>query len=156
MARKKKNAKINFRIQALKVPRGIRPDDYLRALLRSMETGSLPRGLDVQLHWQNPETRSGRSKGWQSDAFLEAVADSSEGFNTLLRRVIQRRLHGSVVPRFRTEQKRKAAKKKKPVRKPKAVAFTARRPSAKRKTVKVKTKRKAVLRDARGRFKARK
>lgn len=81
-------------MQAVSLPRRVKPEAYLRALIRSVDTGeSLPRGWEVQIHWRNPATRSGRTRYWQDDEFAGAVADSSAGFNTLLRRMLVRRLY---------------------------------------------------------------
>jgi hypothetical protein len=85
---------IEFRIRALKVPLSMSPDTYLRSLLDGLRSGELPRGVGVELYWRNPETHSGRSKNWQSDDFLNAVAESNGGFASALERVIKRKLSG--------------------------------------------------------------
>lgn len=85
---------IEFRIRALKVPRSMSPPNYLRSLLDGMQSGELPRGVKVELYWRNPETHSGRSKNWQSDDFLNAIAESNGGFASALERVIKRKLSG--------------------------------------------------------------
>lgn len=126
---RRKNAKLQIRIQALHVPKGMAPGVYLRSLLRAMDTGALPRGVDVELHWRNPETRHGRSKEWQSDSFLGAIADSSAGFSMILRRMLQRRLYQGVqrfAPPPTSTPKPKVKKRKvvKPVGKKKSVGAT--------------------------------
>lgn len=68
------------------------PKNYLRALLRAIDLGEMPRGLDVELYWRNPETVNGRSLRWQSGEFTEVIQDSSAGFGSIVRRAIQRRL----------------------------------------------------------------
>lgn len=109
---RKRNARLEIRVQLLKKPRSMDPDSYLRAILRGVDTGTLPRGLDVELHWRNPETRSGRSRQWQSGPFSEVIQDSSQGFGTVLRRMIQRRMYTNV-PRFTVKPKRKVARHEK-------------------------------------------
>ncbi len=153
MPRKRRNAPLDLRIRALRVPRTMSPDTYLRSLLRGMESGDLPRGLDVELYWRNPETRSGRSKNWQSGAFLDVVADSSEGFSTLLRRVLQRRLHGGIQrvkpvrPKVRRKPQQKTKRKLKPFRKVRRIL----RPIPVKKTP-ARPIKKVQARDAKGRF----
>ena len=90
--KKRKQSRIELRIQAVKRPKRMKPTTFYAALLRAMDSGEMPRGIDVQLHWRNPETISGRSREWQSDEFMTALEDSSEGFSTLVRRAIQRQL----------------------------------------------------------------
>lgn len=112
--RRKRNARIDIRVQALSVPDTMLRDDYFRALLRGMATGTYPRGLEVELHWRNPETKHGRSREWQSGEFSEVVADSSEGFSTVLRSMLRRRLYGGVqrIPKPILGRKRKGKAKR--------------------------------------------
>ncbi len=93
---RKHQAPIEFRIKALSVPRGTDPKLYLRSLLTGIDSGELPRGVKVELFWRNPETKSGRSKNWQSDDFITAVSESNAGFASSLRAVIQRKLYDGV------------------------------------------------------------
>lgn len=111
------NTPIEFRIRALKVPRGVSGKSYLRTLLDSMSTpeNPLPRGFQVELFWRNPEVSAGRSKNWQSNDFLSAVSDSNAGFASALRGVIQRKLYGGV--QHEAPKKMMVRKKRKGVRK---------------------------------------
>lgn len=84
---------LQLRIQVISVPKKMTPEQYLRSLLRSLETGTLPRGVNVELHWRNPATQYGRTKNWQSDEFLTAMSESSEGFTTAVHDMIVRKLN---------------------------------------------------------------
>jgi hypothetical protein len=110
---------IEFRIRALKVPRSMNPTAYLRSLLDGMQSGELPRGVGVELYWRNPETHSGRSKNWQSDDFLNAIAESNGGFASALERVIKRKLAGGEQMPPPKEMKVRKKRKVKHGRKPK-------------------------------------
>lgn len=84
---------LQLRVEALSLPKNLKPVRFLQTLIRSLDTGEdLPASYDVAIHWRNPSTRSGRSRFWQDDEFSSAVADSSAGFRTLLRRVLVRQL----------------------------------------------------------------
>ncbi len=92
MPRKRKQPRLDLRIQAIAKPRRMSPEQYLKALKKATVTGELPRGLEVELHWRNPDTMSGRSKNWQSDDFLGALESSTDGFRAIVRAMIERRL----------------------------------------------------------------
>jgi len=92
--RKRKPKILQVRIQALSVPARMKPKAYLRALLRAINTGELPEGVEVELHWRNPATKHGKTKNWRSDEFTDAIAESSPGFAGVVRRSIQKRLLG--------------------------------------------------------------
>lgn len=89
--RKRPNV-LQVRIQALKVPARMSKETYLRGLLKAIDTGVLPRGVEVELHWRNPNTITGRTKNWQSDDFNQAIADSSAGFSGVVRRAIEQQI----------------------------------------------------------------
>jgi hypothetical protein len=92
MAKQRRNP-LEISIRALSLPKGVKPARFIRELIRASDTGEdLPRGWDVEIGWRNPATRSGRTRHWQFDEFSAAVADSSPGFNTLLRRILVRKL----------------------------------------------------------------
>jgi hypothetical protein len=110
---------IEFRLRALAVPRSMNPTTYLRSLLYGMQSGELPRGVKVELYWRNPETHSGRSKNWQSDDFLNAIAESNGGFASALERVINRKLAGGEQMAPPKEMKVRKKRKVKHGRKPK-------------------------------------
>jgi hypothetical protein len=95
------------------------PKTYLRSLLDGMQSGELPRGVKVELYWRNPETHSGRSKNWQSDDFLNAIAESNGGFASALERVINRKLAGGEQMPPPKEMKVRKKRKVKHGRKPK-------------------------------------
>lgn len=137
---RKRQAPIEFRIKALKVPRGTDSVRYLRSLLTGMDTGILPRGVQVELFWRNPETMSGRSKDWQSDDFLNAVSESNAGFASALRTVIQRKIYGGFRPA--PPEKMIVRKKRKPVK------GKFKKQTLLKKTARVKTKRASKLRKA--------
>ncbi len=85
---------LQIRVEAISIPKRIKPLVYMRELIHAVDTGEdLPRGWSVDIHWRNPATRSGRTRHWQSDEFSGAVADSSAGFRTLLRRMLVRKLY---------------------------------------------------------------
>jgi len=94
MARKDNtNNPLQIRVEAVSVPRGTSPRKYLTELIRAIDTGSdLPRGWDVRLHWRNPNTLSGLTRNWRNDDFVDAVADSRPGFNSIVRNALVKRL----------------------------------------------------------------
>lgn len=89
---RKKPNRLEIRLQAKAKPPRMSAERYLRELYRATFTGELPRGLEVDLHWRNPDTVSGRSRNWQSDTFEGALESSSDGFREIVRRMIERRL----------------------------------------------------------------
>lgn len=91
---KRRKNPLQIRIEAISLPRNVKPVRFLKELIRAADTGEdLPRGWDVRIHWRNPATRSGKTRFWQPDEFAAAVADSSAGFRTLLRRILVRKLY---------------------------------------------------------------
>lgn len=89
----KRRNPLQLRVEALSLPKNVKPVRYLKELIRAVDTGEdLPLRWDVRLHWRNPATRSGRTRYWQEDDFSAAVADSSSGFNSMLRRLLVRQL----------------------------------------------------------------
>lgn len=87
------NNPLNIRVQAVSLPKKTSPKLYLQKLLRFIDNGEpLPRSWDVRLHWQNPETRAGRTKDWQEDYFQDAIENSRSGFVGIVRGSILRQL----------------------------------------------------------------
>lgn len=93
---------LQLRIQAVSVPKTIKPEQYLERLKEVITEGrELPYGWDVRLHWRNPGVKYGQSKRWRYDNFFDAVTESRKGFNNILlwtieaqlERVQQRRAH---------------------------------------------------------------
>jgi len=94
MPKKHRYNPLEIRVQAVSLPKGTKPEAYLRRLIRAVDNEEpLPRGWDVRLHWRNRETRSGRTRRWQEDDFLNAVQDSRSGFNDILRGLLVSRLY---------------------------------------------------------------
>lgn len=91
---RKQPNRIEIRLRAIAKPPRMSAERYLRELYRATFTGKLPRGLEVELGWRNPDTVSGRSRNWQYDSFEGALESSSDGFREIVRQVIQRRLRG--------------------------------------------------------------
>lgn len=83
---------LQLRLQAVSIPKGVTPERYLKGLLRATVTGELPRNWEVLIHWRNPATAHGRTKNWQSSEFTEALGDSSAGFTSTVRLMIQQKL----------------------------------------------------------------
>lgn len=94
MARKnnlKNPLQISLRAESL--PKSVSPAKYLRRLLLNIQTGTpLPYGWDVTLGWRNPKVHAGRSKRWQYSDFESAIAESSDGFNSIVATAIIRKL----------------------------------------------------------------
>ena len=87
------NNPLQIRLKARSLPRNLSPKRYYQRLLEHMSEGRpLPRSWEVDIGWRNPGTKHGRTKKWQYDNFEDAVSDSREGFNFLLRDAILRRL----------------------------------------------------------------
>lgn len=94
MGKKRKNP-LKIQVKPISLPRSVTPTRFFRGLIHALDTGQdLPRSWDVEISWRNPNTRSGRSRYWQTDDFNDAIADSSAGFSRLLRRMLVRRLRG--------------------------------------------------------------
>ncbi len=93
-AKRRKNP-LQIRIQVLRVPARMSPRQYVRLLLRALDTGDLPRGVKVELWWRNPATRHGATREWQSGEFTEVISESSPGFSTVVRRTLHRKLMGA-------------------------------------------------------------
>lgn len=87
---------LEIRVVALRIPKSrVSPLGYLRALLQAVDTETLPRGWQVELHWRNRETSAGRTAEWQNGPWSEVLADSNAnglGFSTALRRILQRKI----------------------------------------------------------------
>lgn len=62
---------------------------YYRGLLRTLDLGTASSGGPA-IGWINPY--DGKIRRWQYAPILDAVEDSSPGFETLLRLAIERRL----------------------------------------------------------------
>lgn len=94
MARKNNNNNpLQIRIEAVSIPARMSPQSYLKHLLNYVRHGvEFPRGMEVNLHWRNPETKQGRTKNWQEDEFQDAFIDCSEGFRGMVEGAILRQL----------------------------------------------------------------
>lgn len=96
MARRLHRA-LQIRVQAIALPKKIKPDAYLKRLIQSVDTlEPLPYGWEVRLHWRNPDTMTGATKNWQDGEFSDVVNDSSDvwgpGFSTVLRGMLLQKL----------------------------------------------------------------
>lgn len=61
---------LQLRVRAVSLPKRLKPVTYLKTLIHSLDTGEpLPSSWDVEIHWRNPKTRSGRTRHWQNDEF---------------------------------------------------------------------------------------
>lgn len=92
---RKDNSKnpLEIRIEAISVPRRMTPEKYLKALLKTTRTGAdLPRGLEVEIHWRNPNTKKGNTKHWRSDEFQDALSESTPGFRGVVYESILKQL----------------------------------------------------------------
>ncbi len=107
---------IEFRIRAKRIPRGMKPRDYLESIYVATAGIDLPDNLKVELFWRNPETKNGRSRNWQSADFETAVSESNAGFSSALRAVIQRKIDGvrslPMPERMKVTRKKPASKRK--------------------------------------------
>ena len=89
------NNPLQIKIRPVTLPKSVTPKRFFQTLLKAIDTGSdLPRGWEVDLHWRNPGTRHGLTKRWRSDAFVDAISDSREGFVWIVRSAIVARLRG--------------------------------------------------------------
>lgn len=96
MPRSKKRA-LRIRVQAVSLPKSVKPELYLKRLIQSLDAGEpLPRGWQVNVHWINPETMVGSTANWQVGEFFEVIQDSNDswgpGFSTVLRDILVSKL----------------------------------------------------------------
>jgi hypothetical protein len=90
--KKTRNNPLQIKIKAQAMPVGVGSEEYLTTLLESVDSGVLPEDWDISIAWRNPATKQGRSRQWQEDEFMGALAASSSGFMTAVKRVIRRGL----------------------------------------------------------------
>lgn len=98
MARKSnKNNPLQIRLRAGSLPKNVSPRRYYQRLIQHIQEGrELPESWDVQIGWRNPNTKFGRTKNWQWDSFEDAIADSREGFVSLVHGALVRQLRKRV------------------------------------------------------------
>lgn len=91
--RDNRNNPLQIKVKPVTLPKNVTQKRYFQVLLKAIDSGSdLPRGWQVDIHWRNPKTRMGATKRWRSDNFADAIADSREGFVSIVRSEIAFRL----------------------------------------------------------------
>jgi len=84
---------LQLSLRARSLPKGVTPRKYYARLLDHIRYGEpLPSSWDVEIGWRNPRTRAGRTRRWQFDNFEDAIADSREGFVSLVAGILRQKL----------------------------------------------------------------
>lgn len=87
--RKRRRNPLQVRVNAIRLPKRLKRSTYLKRLLDAISSGEdLPRGWQVEIEWRNPATKNGKTKHWQADDFVDALANSSAGFRNVTARAI--------------------------------------------------------------------
>jgi hypothetical protein len=79
---------LEINIKKVYLPPGTTGPEYLAGLKRALQTKKLPEDWVVNLEWRNPNTKSGKTKHWQSGDWNNVLRKSRSGFATVVGRVL--------------------------------------------------------------------